>query len=481
MALQVARAVHHDDTTALRREAARWPALARLCSDPTGQPQVRNADELNKLLGKALTSPSTLTAQQRPRPTNGPATGRTARPTPTHGAPARNVMLRPAVRRWHQLWLPHLRRQWIGRILPEPGSTATDANNAGTNASADATTNVRRALQRYWALVFSARQIDESEARRLVDEHIKPIGGEPILPPGNAAVSAALRKARDTAPGPDGLLYSSWRAGGGETATVLRRTLAAAAATGRYPTHFAGSVAVFLPKGASQSDDPHTGMRRRQAGNTRPLALMDTGAKCLMTLLSRPIAERLPAWASPQQQGFIRGRGTLQNVLKLDTSARCLTMRSLELQWDGPGGEMDEDDGAHDDLSQENRRRQRCDDRDEALPPRHRRRLDDDDDDATNRRSDESSRRVLDHRQRCDDRDEALPPRRRRRLDNDDDATNGRSDESSRRVLDPDTGGATLSSHSPDPLAHDSTRATPTTSQPLLMGHDTHTQLHQWP
>lgn len=158
-------------------------------------------------------------------------------------------MLRPAVRRWHQLWLPHLRRQWIGQILPEAGSTATDDNDAGTDANADSTTSVRRALQRYWAPVFSAKRIDVSEARRLVDEHIKPVGGAPILPPRNVAVRAALSKARDTAPGPDGLPYSSWRAGGEESATVLRRTLAAAAATGSYPHHFVDSVAVFLPKG----------------------------------------------------------------------------------------------------------------------------------------------------------------------------------------------------------------------------------------
>lgn len=116
------------------------------------------------------------------------------------------------MRRWHQLWVPHLRRQWIGQILPEPGATAIGDANDERDANDDASSNIRRALQR--APNFSASTIDNVEADQLVGSHIMPMGGEPIMPPDTAAVRTALRKVRDTAAGPDGLPYSAWRPGG---------------------------------------------------------------------------------------------------------------------------------------------------------------------------------------------------------------------------------------------------------------------------
>lgn len=193
-----------------------------------------------------------------------------------------------------------------------------------------------------------------------------------------------------------------------------------------------------------------------------------------MTLLTRPIAERLPAWASPQQQGFIRGRGTLQNVLRLDSSARCLTMRALALQWDGPRGEPGEGDDADDDPLQVDRRRRRRDDHDDAQPPRHRRRANSRAD-ATNSRREASSRRPMDHDRRCDENDEAMQPRRRRRLNDDDATTTRRSDESSRRTHDRDVAEATMGTGSPDTLTHDSTCHTSMTPQLPPTSHHPHT------
>lgn len=320
-------------------------------------------------VGRRLPDPAALTTQLHPSAPGGGPTHHAKRPAHNRKTAPRNVLLRPAVRRWHQLWVPHLRRQWVEQMLPEPGATITNDEASNLDASADAPTNIRRALQRYWAPIFRAATSDDDEADRLISSHMGPLGGDPIMPPDNATVRAALKKVRDTATGPDGLPYSAWRAGGNETATVLRRTRAAASATARYPSHFCDAVAVFLPKGAAHHDDALTGMRRRQACNTRPLAWTDTGAKSIMTLLNRPVARRLPHWAPPQQQGFIRWRGALQNVLKLDTSARCLTMLALDLDWDDADDDENDDGGPDDDATPQRRRRPRDETPSEDMPP----------------------------------------------------------------------------------------------------------------
>lgn len=133
--------------------------------------------------------------------------------------------------------------------------------------------------------------------------------------------------------------YSAWRAGGHEAAAVLRRTLADAAATGRYADRFCDTVAAFLPKGTAPHDDMTRGRRRRAATNSRRLALMDAGAKTIMTMINRPLAARMSTWTPTQQQGFIQQRGTLQNVLKPDMTARTLTMLATRTKWDHDDGE----------------------------------------------------------------------------------------------------------------------------------------------
>lgn len=286
-ALQVARAVHHRDDGAIQREKERWPALARLFDDTCDPTRPRSSTALHRLLGKAISDLAALTPQQTPtEPRGRPSRNAKRQPRLTKTA-QHNVMLRPAVKRWHKLWVPHLRRQWIVQILPEPGVTCTGKDDADHVSQDDGSTTIRRALQRYCAPIFRASTIDETAADQLVGAHIRPLGGD----------RAALHKARDTATGPDGLPYSAWRAGG----------------------H------------GCRSGPPS------------------------------------------QQQGFIRGRGTLQNVLKMGTCARCLTMRAIGFEWDGDDGGIGGNDD-HDDATLSRRRRGRTIAMSEEDAPQARRR-----------------------------------------------------------------------------------------------------------
>lgn len=100
VARQAARAIHRGDDDALRREPARWPALASLCDDSPGALRITNRAALHKLLGAAITDPAALTPTRRPGTADGPQ----RRVTTDSGhrmskTAASNVLLRPVVRR----------------------------------------------------------------------------------------------------------------------------------------------------------------------------------------------------------------------------------------------------------------------------------------------------------------------------------------------------------------------------------------------
>lgn len=64
-----------------------------------------------------------------------------------------------------------------------------------------------------------------------------------------ARFRAILRRAKDSAPGPDGMPYSAWRYAGHLAHNLLARITLDAASTAKLPQSLNESVSVFLPKG----------------------------------------------------------------------------------------------------------------------------------------------------------------------------------------------------------------------------------------
>lgn len=181
LALQAARAIHRCDFQALRREAARWPALATLLDDDGTTIHTSNERAVHKLLGAAITDPDSLAHQRMP----GATAGGGARRAPTGGGMTKfavaSVLLRSAPRRWFRLWVPHVRRQWPGHMLPEPDATIIGGAPTDDERRLQRPTDSRRTLPDFWAPVFAA--IDERRADDLIRRHIRPSGGRDIPPP----------------------------------------------------------------------------------------------------------------------------------------------------------------------------------------------------------------------------------------------------------------------------------------------------------
>lgn len=344
--MQTARAIHRCDAVALRREARRWPALAKHILDDGETVRVRDAKAVHKLLREAFTTPDALLSHRKPGAESGSGARGNGQGQRMSKATAANILLRPAQRRWFGLWVPHMRRQWLGRVLPPREARGVDAENRVDAERGEEESESRRALCDHWGPIFAERHVDEELADSLIRRHVHPAEGHSIEPPTTTMIRATLRRLRDTAPGLDGLPYSSWRAGGREAAEALRRVISAAATSASFPQGFCDAVAVFLPKGSHASDDDATGRRDRVARDTRPLALLDTVTKTAMSVVNRPLAKLLVGWAPEQQQGFIAGRTTVRNILRLDTRCRILSLRATMSEWSAQGAS--EDGPAHD-------------------------------------------------------------------------------------------------------------------------------------
>lgn len=121
-------------------------------------------------------------------------------------------------------------------VAPPERDTAgpSDATDDGRlDDSTDDVTNAAR-LAEYWGAQFRATPIDERLAGALVRRilpQLRPTTAAPFPTP--ATFAEAARRARPTAPGPDGLGYGGWRYAGRLAWNVLSRLAGRMAATSR--------------------------------------------------------------------------------------------------------------------------------------------------------------------------------------------------------------------------------------------------------
>lgn len=214
--------------------------------------------------------------------------------------------------------------------------------------------DIRSRLLGYWGPQFQPRRIDNRFSMAMARTYVTPADTTAWATPTAADIKASLRRARDTAPGPDGIPYTGWRNAGPRAHAVLARLLTHMTATSMALAHFSDAIALFLPKATEATDPPCGGQGARRPENTRPLALKNTDCKTASATINYPIRNIMRTWMVEQQRGFVATRGPLQHVVCLETTARILTMESMECEWDGGDIECsddadDDDDDANDD------------------------------------------------------------------------------------------------------------------------------------
>lgn len=122
------------------------------------------------------------------------------------------------LRRWQALWATPRRRVLLGEATAEPDAAdEMAADDAGDPAPAP-TSHER--LRAHWAAHFAARRID----RRIAAALARRFGANQIEAgaiPTAADIQACLARCRRSAPGPDGVPHTAWKATGRLGAQVL--------------------------------------------------------------------------------------------------------------------------------------------------------------------------------------------------------------------------------------------------------------------
>ena len=212
------------------------------------------------------------------------------------------------------------RKQSIHKKLQQvcPGAAATIAavaDHDGNVYSDDA--SIASVLASYWAEIFAARPVEQGDFEAWAARVLT------LLPDASyevteAQIDNALKFAKDSAPGPDGIPYSAYP----RSKLVIGILLEAAKelAHGKPPPYdFNYAFLCLLPKKPSGVD---AGGNAFYSGeNTRPLSIVNTDNRLLASAFRLVVEAPFARWVSFPQRGFIRGRSMIENILDIDASA----------------------------------------------------------------------------------------------------------------------------------------------------------------
>lgn len=112
-----------------------------------------------------------------------------------------------------------------------------------------------------------------------------------------------MARLRDKAPGPDGIPYSAWKAGGAPAEQCII-DLVEAMTQGRRIPGLNDPLFVFAPKPEAEGAEEST-----TAKGTRPRALKDSGVKIATAVVNRPVRVVMIASITPSRRGFVGGPG----------------------------------------------------------------------------------------------------------------------------------------------------------------------------
>jgi endonuclease/exonuclease/phosphatase family metal-dependent hydrolase len=127
-----------------------------------------------------------------------------------------------------------------------------------------------------------------------------------------------LNRARDSAPGPDGLPYSAWANSPAHIHDELFTMYAGLLDGEDLPAMFNHCYLACIPKGDAPGD--HVGISRTPEA-TRPIAMSNALAKLLAMAVNRSLAPVAQQTVLDRQRGFMRGRSITDNILETESMA----------------------------------------------------------------------------------------------------------------------------------------------------------------
>ena len=228
------------------------------------------------------------------------------------GASRRRSGRLAAIARAERLWAPAAPRLILTaiRVPRKDGSTVLTSTPAAMAA----------ALGAGWAPTFSEHKHTDIDLMvSYVSRWTARLPWHMASPPGVQDYVEFLHRARDSAPGADGLPYSAWKAAGHCGAKTLCLVGEAQLRGIAMPLEYYTVIKRFPPKG-TDPDDAVT--CSRSTDDTRPLALINSDRKTTAAVMNRAVSQVYSKGINKIQNGFVRGRNFVDNVVDLDGSAR---------------------------------------------------------------------------------------------------------------------------------------------------------------
>ena len=222
-----------------------------------------------------------------------------------------------AAHRLMKLWLPSSRRVVLHGLKVDNG-------NGGRKIVTDPK-DISRGLAEGWKPVFEKKEINESKARLYANRFPGHWEWSRASRPTKSNVAEVMKKLPKTASGPDGLPYCAWQQGGDEAVETLWQITDAQCEGETPPRQLNDSVTLFVPKG--ELEDDHIQVVR-EVGDNRPLSLKNSDNKIATAAVNNCAQPVIVHSVHKFQNGFVKGRQLLQNVVDLDALARILSMNA---------------------------------------------------------------------------------------------------------------------------------------------------------
>ena len=210
-------------------------------------------------------------------------------------------------------WAPSRRNVMLQGIRADDGSFVDDPSD------------VFDAVAGHWSPVFAEKVVDADAARTFIAQWSRP------FPEAEWKLSyedfvAMLSRTSDSGCGPDAVPYSAWRLAGAQVQRTLYAWYCAWLDGNQLGDDANHALLALIPKQADPADAAH-GLHRHPK-NLRPLSLSNTDVKLLAMALNAVASPLIPAWARPEQHGFIHDRLILQNVVDIESHALRAALRS---------------------------------------------------------------------------------------------------------------------------------------------------------
>lgn len=218
---------------------------------------------------------------------------------------------RPLLSILTKLWAPYAVRTYLATVI----------DGSGTHLDRDDTKAA--ALGQYWVATFERRATSASVSRAVTAADARPLPYGPI--PTATTFAGAFRRARPSAPGPDGIPATAWAACGHEGGMVMQSLFIHLTTRAATPPSLHSGIMVFLPKPTGEAIRDAEWQAARTASECRPLTLRNCDAKGIAAIVAYRARDGLRAWTHESQRRFVKGRQAIDNITDVDTRARILT------------------------------------------------------------------------------------------------------------------------------------------------------------